>query len=306
MTVSLTRQTFGTYSLVTVGTSTDYVSFVAERSAYIHQLALGGKSLLWNYANAEALTINKGHRNLALLPFANRLGTGRYSWAGQTHAFPINDPETGSALHGFNHEAEFALANVSLGATSAQVKLRYLHTPALHRESYPFLVLFEVELHIDCKASVFRWKMTAQNLDVLDVPVGLGWHPYFAASGGVEPWSVQLPPNERVELRHGLPTGLRLEGLPPKPVAVDPNWDDCFVLSESGNKLVHLHGPEYALALEQGGETANIQLFVPPTQDALAIEPVTCAVDAFRQNPLQVALPPGQQRSCSMRISLLT
>ena len=304
MSVSLTRHPFGPYSLVRIGDGQHFFSFVPERNAYVHQIALGGRELLWNYADGEALTINQGHRNLSLLPFANRLGTGRYTWNGQEHGFPINDPETGSALHGFNHNVPFSLATVELGSTSARAVLRFLQTPELDPAAYPFLVLFEVELSIDTASGQFGWRMTARNLDVRPVPVGFGWHPYFRAESGIEGWSVAMPPNRRVELVEGLPTGRLLEGLPPEPTAVDARWDNCYRLQDGSQRGVTLQGPEYGIRLEQGGDTRYTQLFVPPSRDAVAIEPVTCGVDAFRQNQDEVELAAGASTAAWMKLQM--
>ncbi len=312
MPVQLSRQAFGPYSLVTIGSDDSYVSFVPERSAYVHQVCLAGRELLWNYADGDALTRNHGHRNIALLPFPNRMAKGTYEWLGDTHHFAINDRGTGSALHGFNHDAPFELASVMLGEHRASALLRYLHTAERHPTGYPFLVLFEVEVSIDTQVQQMSWRMSARNLDQTVVPVGIGWHPYFRTDGGIKGWTVAMPPNEQVELVDALPTGQLLPGVgqpdrskTPVAVEVDASWDSCFALSEIENRTVLLSGPNYRLKLEQGDEAAYTQLFVPPSLDCVAIEPVTIGVDAFRQNSDEVALAPGKTSNVSMLLRLV-
>ena len=170
---------------------------------------------------------------------------------------------------------------------------------------YPFRVHFACELSVAADGA-FGWSLSARNLGPEPAPVGLGWHPYFALPGGPGAWRVTMPPNRRVELEAALPTGQLLGGLTPRQaLAIDPGWDDCFALADpSQEATVTLAGPEYALSLKQGGDTRYTQLYVPDTRDALAVEPMTCGVDTFRQNREEVALAPGAARSTSLRAVL--
>ena len=299
---ALSRQPFGDHTLVRIGTDRDHVVVVPERSAYVHQIRLRGRDLLLNYPDGPALAAGRGHRNLALLPFPNRLGGGRYDWGGHAYAFPVNDAATATALHGFDNAATFALGSVDLGRQSARARLRYLHQPGQHPGAYPFLVLFEIDLALVPETATLTWRMRARNLGDTPAPVGLGWHPYFRTASPPRDWTLDMPPNRRVELARGLPTGGLLDGLSPEPVPIDLSWDTPFLLDDAQNRQVTLAGPDYRLRLEQLGETRFTQLFVPPTHDGVAIEPMSCGVDAFRQNPSGVALAPGAAREIGMRI----
>ncbi len=289
------RKPFGKYTLVSIGDADNYVSVVAERSAYVHEISLAGKQLLWNYDSGEALTQNSKHRNLALLPFPNRLLEGRYTWAGKEHAFAVNKPETRSALHGFGPHAPFSLDRVDLAQHTATLKLSYLHRPESHSQQYPFLVRFEVAITIDTQHSSCTWSLSATNLGEQDVPVGLGWHPYYLLPGGLNAWKVMMPPNEQVVLAKAIPTGERSKGLPADTaLAINTEWDDCFSLLDSSRRTVMLTGAAYQLTLKQLGDTRYTQLFVPPTQTSLAIEPMSCNVNAFQDAQHEVRLAAGQ------------
>ena len=271
----------------------------------MREVRLGGQDLLRNYADSEALAANFGHFNLALLPFPNRLRDGAYEWDGRRHTFPINNEATGSALHGYNHEARFGVTSVDLSATTARVRLSLLnHGEDYPQYGYPFPVLFEAELTVDAAAHTFFWQLSARNLGPDAVPVGLGWHPYFALPGGLDAWRVTMPANQRVELDNALPTGRLLEGLAPKQaLPIDPSWDDCFLLDDpTSDTTVELRGPRYSLSLQQGGDTRYTQLYVPEANDALAVEPMTCGVDAFREAREEVTLAPGQTVVTSLHV----
>ena len=299
------RRPFGPYTLLTLGTDDDCVAFVPEASGYVHQIRLGGRDLLRNYADGEALRANFGHYNLALLPFPNRLRGGEYEWDGRPHRFPVNNEPTGSALHGYNHEARFGLTAVALGADAATARLSFLnHGADYPRYGYPFPVLFELAMRVDFATPTFTWRLSARNVGTEPVPVGLGWHPYFALPGGLGQWCLVMPANEQVELDGALPTGRLLEGLPPKqPLPIDPAWDSCFRLDDpSADATVELRGPQYSLSLKHAGDTRYTQLYVPEARDAVAVEPMTCGVDAFREARDEVTVAPGQTVATSLEV----
>ena len=301
----LSRKPFGPYELQTLGNEQTHVSFVAERSAYIHQIRIGGRDLLLNYGSGAELTENTWYRNHALLPFPNRLLHGNYTWKEHSLFFEVNDEDSNSALHGFGPSAPFKVDRFDLTDRTGTVKLVYLHRPAEHPENYPFLVRFEIEIAVDTVAQTVTWEMSATNLDFFSVPVGFGWHPYFSLPEGCDRWVIQLPPNERVELQNSLPTGKRTKGLSSKqPTSIAPDWDDCFALTDPNNLEILLSGPTYSLSLKQLGTTRYTQIYVPGDKTGIAVEPMTCNVNAFNENTEEVRLGPQASISTGMKISV--
>ncbi len=304
MTARLSRTPFGEHSLVTLGTERSHVSFIPEAAGYVHQVRLGGRDLLAHYEDAAALSRNKYSFSLSILPFPNRLAEGSYTWAGQDYSFEINDPETGTALHGFGLGTAFRLTSVRLGADRVQATLRYLSSSAAN-SAYPFTVQFDLTLALDLREERFTWLLAATNLETIAVPVGMCWHPYFVLPEGTSKWHVEMPPNQHVELRKALPTGRLTHGLSPKqPTPIDLTWDDCFRLSDLNSRDIILRGPDYGLSLKQSGDVRYTQLFVPPMQDSLAIEPMSCGVNAFRDGEEEVRLGPGKSRLIGMEIGV--
>ena len=216
MLIQLSRKPFGDYTLFTLGCADTHVSFVPEQSAYIHQVRINGHDLLWNYPSGADLTENDVYRNLALLPFPNRLYEGKYEWNGKSHEFDVNDPDSRSALHGFGPDAAFLVERYDLSEQKATAKLTYLHRESAHLNGHPFLIRFEVKLAVDLEARSVSWQLSATNLGSASAPVGLGWHPYFLLPGGHEKWKIQMPPNKQVVLKNAFPTGEMSIGLSPK------------------------------------------------------------------------------------------
>lgn len=314
MSIKLSRKPFGDYSLITIGDQNTQVRFVPERSAYIHQIRINGRDLLWNYDSGAELTLNNAYRNPALIPFPNRLLEGKYEWNGKAYEFDINHPESRSALHGFCPDAAFSVDSYGISEVQASVKLTYLHRSEKHQESYPFLIRFEVILEVDIQQQLVSWCLRATNLGSDAAPVGLGWHPYFLLPGGHEQWEIQLPPNKQVVLENAIPTGELIEGLsqrqakgslPTQPTPINTHWDDCFLLTDPEKLEVKLLGPVYSLSLKQTGTTRYMQLYVPEGNGSLAVEPMTCGVNAFTFNKDEVELFAGETLSTGMIISLL-
>ena len=309
MPIRLHRDRLGGYEVLTLDDSDGCrVSCIPERSGYVHALQLGGPQLLCHYSDADAVTRNSGHRNLALLPFPNRLLEGTYTWSGRECRFPVNKPDTRSALHGFGPHARFTLDRVDLSREVAELTLAYLHRAGEHPRAYPFDVLFSLSLKLDTRARSFAWTLRAENPGDAALPVGLGWHPYFLLPGGRGAWRLELPPNRRVELRDAIPTGTLLPGVPADtggPTEIDPTWDDCLLLAEGAERSVVLRGPEYGLRLDQGGTARYTQLYVPPDERSVAVEPMSCGVNAFRQNPSEVRVAPAEGISLSMTVTAI-
>ena len=307
---AVTHASFGRHTLVRLGTYDTHVSFVAGQAGYVHEVKLAGRELLENYPDGDALDANDGYRNLALVPFPNRLLEGEYEWGGRHLSFPVNMPDTRSALHGFGPDARFRIDRVELSARSAEARLLYLHTPGDHPHSYPFTVRFDLTLAIDLDGPQASWRLSATNLGADSAPVGLGWHPYFRLPGGHEAWRLRMPPNERVVLERAIPTGERVEGLPPKrALPIDTAWDDCFALTSAEwpgqSRTVLLEGPDYGIELAQTAATRYTQLYVPPGAASVAVEPMTCNVNAFAASPKEVTLAPGRTISTGLTMRLV-
>jgi len=136
MSLTLSQKPFGKYTLYTLGVSDLQVSFVPERSGYIHQVLINGNELLWNYASASELEANSWYRNVALLPFPNRMLNGQYEWDSRLYSFEINNRDTQSALHGLGPTVPFSKERVETSADWTNVKMTFLHQPDLRPESY--------------------------------------------------------------------------------------------------------------------------------------------------------------------------
>src|ERR1039458_8417348 len=101
---------------------------VTEVGATLRSYLVAGVPLLEGFAESEICHDGRGQ---LLLPWPGRLGDGRYSFAGQDHQVPLDEPEFGNAIHGFTRWDNWVAASQS----DARLAMRHrLHA----RPGYPF------------------------------------------------------------------------------------------------------------------------------------------------------------------------
>lgn len=273
---------------------------VPEVGGILTELILDGQSVLDGCKNAQELDHNMWAKSAFLLPFPNRLKDGEYEWNGTTHEWPINDPVNGNALHGFGEPLEFIETNVQLGAGVAR-----LYCEAAYNEDfsfYPFSFRVSVEYRLKAPAS-FSLKVVIENTGAERMPIGFGWHPYFDLGQPVDELLLELPDCHLVGVDERMvPTGKRYAyGLYEQPKAIGAGvLDNCFAVADQmgGKTNLRLISQKGTLRYWQEtgpGKFNYFQIFTPPDRNALALEPMTCNVNAFQNQDGLLALESGQR-----------
>ena len=156
--------------------------------------------------------------------------------------------------------------------------------------------------------------MSVENLGENTIPMGFGWHPYFSLSEKVDDCELTLPPLEMIGVdQRMIPTGKRYafdEFLTPSPIGVSV-LDNCFVrkANEKEDRLkIRLSGSKGTIDYWQEtgpGKFSYVQFFTPPTRTSIAIEPMTCNVDAFNNQNGLIDLPIGAvvEASCGFKFT---
>lgn len=305
------KKAFGKFEQVSIAheESGNRLSLVPENGACLLDLQLGGVSVLDCYRTPEELDFNNWCKSRFLFPFPNRLKHGTYHWENVIYQFPINDGQTGNALHGMGMTDPFRYTNLDTKAKSASIECTYKgkgDDPA-----YPFRFSFTVTFTLSAD-NRFELQMSFQNLHENPIPVGIGWHPYFQLDDqGVDKWQLQAPPCEMIGIdKYMIPTGKRYEYdlfKQKRPIRAEV-LDNCFALTEANERaLLNLSNDKYDLQYwqEMGpGKFNYVQLFTPPHRKSLAIEPMTCNVDAFNNGDGLVKLHPGERVSARCGLSL--
>lgn len=259
---------------------------------------------------------NPAFRGVVLYPFPSRLDGGRYRWQGQSYRMPLNEPGRDNALHGLLFRVTPDVVAQEAGQTTASVTLRYAYDGS--EPGYPFPGEVTVHYLLQSPGSL-TMTLTVTNLHGTTVPVGVGWHPYFSLGGKVDDLSLQLPMGDRVETdARLLPTG-KLSPFtdyvalaPIGKLAIDASLR--LAPAAQGRVQALLWSPAEQVGLVLWQETGAgvepgyryLQVYISPDRSAIALEPVSCGIDAFNTGENLLALPPGELRRFTCGVSLVT
>ncbi|MCB0577864.1 MAG: hypothetical protein KDD10_00965 [Phaeodactylibacter sp.] len=266
-------------------------------------IELQGQPLLDGYATPEEMAINRWAKNVLLFPFPNRLKEGRYEWQGREYRFPVNDGQTGNALHGFGMDQPMTVSAVNAAEEKASLRCAFHYEGG--RPSYPFPFLFETTFEIANPGTV-EVTLQVRNNGRAPLPFGMGWHPYFRLSDKVDDLILQLPPCDMIGVDQAMiPTGRRYEYTTfTQPRRIGPEvLDNCFALrQQEGQVHILIRGEtgEVRYWQEVGpGKFGYLQLFTPYYRNTLALEPMSCNIDAFNNGEGLIRLAPGEAATAS-------
>ncbi|RMF02530.1 MAG: hypothetical protein D6772_03390 [Bacteroidetes bacterium] len=297
----LTTEAFGPFTRYTIRHQTfaHYIDFVPQRGGCLLSAVLQGTEILDGYQTPEELDFNRWGKSGVLYPFPNRLKDGRYEWKGKTYQFPINDPATNNALHGFGMERPLRITQVDLGSWEAFIEMEGSYDGSLAYYPWPFTFSLSYRLIAPDQLWV---ELALRNESAETIPVGLGWHPYFQLDDTLTKQRLQLPFMEMIGIDDRMiPTGKRYPYTEfAEAKAIGPTvLDNCFALTaDAVQATIYLygHGRQLRYWQETGpGKFNFLQVFTPPYRHSIALEPMTCNVDAFNNGEGLCHLMPGTE-----------
>jgi aldose 1-epimerase len=277
----------------------DQRATIVEVGGGIREYAVAGRPVLDPYPRQA---ICDGGHGAPLIPWPNRLKDGRYSFDGADYRVALSEPAAGNAIHGFTRWWPWqALARES-DRVDMGVRL-YAHP------GYPFTLELRIEYGLD--ADGLSVTTTASNIGERACPYGTGQHPYLSAGGGpIDGCTLELPVATRILLdERSIPAGSEsVDGSSydfRKPRALGEQvLDTPFTDLErdaSGMATARLTAPDGSSAeLWVDERYPFLQAFTGDTlsperrRRGLAIEPMTCAPNAFQSGDGLVRLEPGE------------
>lgn len=217
----------------------------------LRQLSVAGLDLL--VADGEGLY---DWGLFPMVPFAGRIGHGRFSFAGRVHQLPLGMPP--HAIHG-------TLLDVAWEARFADDRTAQLATTLDH----PWPFNGEASHTVRLEPDGLRLVLTVRAVDAM--PVTVGWHPWWRRHLG-RGGSATLTFGAGAMYRRdgeGIPTGSLVRPPPPGP------WDDCFTELSASPVL----GWSGALEITMEHTCDHLVVYDEP-RDALCVEPQTGPPDA--------------------------
>lgn len=247
-----------------------------------------------------------GAANFMLVPYANRIAHGRFTHAGRQWQLPRNFGDHAHPLHGTGWKRAWA---VTQQADAVEMKLT--HVADAH---WPWA--FGATQRISHAGNVMRHELTFINCAAEPAPVGVGFHPAFAACAATRlqvqvegvwqidgdslpvslaPASVVLP-----ELAHGHGAVAALRGQ---------LVDHCFTGWSRALSIEHA-GHDGAMMLELSASPGMdfLQLYTPPGRSWFCAEPMSQMPDAVNRAAITGTglrmLAPGESLQVWMQIAV--
>jgi len=246
-----------------------------------------------------------------LAPWPNRIRDGKYSWKGVDYQAPLNEAARGNNLHALVFDKEWTVAAHT--GDSATLTLS-IHAS----EAYPTDLEFSVVYSLS--GAGLHWQINAKNVGSASAPYGVSVHPYLMAEAGVKNDACTLTLKSSkymsVDLERLLPTGVknveeanfdfrngRIIGdqfvdhaflLDDRTARIElraPSGKGSWLSSDENAKWCQIHTSD-----RDGGAGSRMQL---------AVEPMTCAVDAFNSKEDVIELLPGASHSMWWKIGAL-
>lgn len=299
------------YEAIILTAGTCELELVAEFGGLSNRLRLGklGKpavDIIAGLANRHEMETDGGFRGIPLFPFANRLDGGKYDYNDQAHQFEQNEKARSNTLHGFLQHIQPAITHDKKSAT-----LLYLYDGSI--QGYPFPAEIKMTYTLGNEGSLtIDFKVSNRHNE--SIPVGIGWHPYFKLDQKVDNLKLQLPPVTRTEVNERmLPTGVQLDFNDFEKLSLigDTQFDDCLkLISTESARKVKLWSDTLNQGIELWQQTGPngynfIQVCTPPDRQSIAIEPVSCGVNAFNTNEGLIHLEPNTSFNTQCGVQLI-
>jgi aldose 1-epimerase len=255
-----------------------------------------------------------GAHGAVLIPWPNRLADGRYSFDGVEHEVALTEPKRHNAIHGFLRWRPWR------AATREPDRLE-MQTCIFPLDGYPFTL--DVSVAYELSDAGLTVSTSATNIGEGACPYGAGHHPYLSPGAGlVDDCALQLPADTRIltDEDRELPAGEEsVEGTafdyrvsrPLREQRVDFAFTG-LARDEGGLARATLSAPD-GTCVELWVDEAYPFLEVYTGDDlapgrrrrGLAVEPMTCAPNAFQSGDGLVTLEPGQTLTARWGVRLL-
>jgi aldose 1-epimerase len=261
--------------------------------AGLRTYSVGERPILDGYGAGE---LCKSGRGQLLVPWPNRIEDGRYDLDRRSLQLPLNERERRNAIHGLVRWSHWSVAD----RAAERVAFEHVLYP---QPGYPFALELRAEYSLSEEGLAVRIEATNVSPEV--APFGAGSHPYLAVEGnlvdGVElyvpaatvliaderglPVASAAVANEGVDFRKGRPIGAaRLDHC-----FTDLERDDGGrAAARVGTTTLWVDESFPYLMVFTGDELPDV------ARRSIAIEPMTCAPNAFRSGEGLIRLEPGQ------------
>jgi aldose 1-epimerase len=273
---------------------------VNEIGAGLRLCEVAGVPLIESYPADEPPPMGSG---AVLLPWPNRVGSGRWDWHGEPQHLAITEPERDNAIHGLVRHLYWRPVEEADDSVTLAARIDV-------QEGWP--VPLETTVRYAVAEDGLHTTHSVTNLGDADVPFGVGVHPYVRAGRTpVDECVLRLPARvvQPVDPARQLPSGPPWDvegtdldfrtGRPLAGVDLDLPFGDCAPDPDDPRGLVRhtLTGADGGVEIWADPVFRWVQVFTssgyPGRERVVAVEPTTCPPNALQSGTDLITLAPG-------------
>ena len=248
-----------------------YAKIYLNDGGSLQELTLNGIPII---ADLVPLSYDTTYASAVLFPFANRIEDGQYFFDNQKFQLDTNNKVENNALHGLVYNKPFLVTHQSAHKDGANITMEYNYVQLEHGFPFPF----KIQLKYTFGKNSLDLNVSVVNTADTTFPFTIGWHPYFLS----ENLNNSIL---KFECEQKLNIGDRNIGIDLEPISSfnsidlrNKTLDDCWQLK--GNDVM-FETPNYKLNLSSSEADDFLQVYTPPKEHTIAIEPTTGVSNSF-------------------------
>jgi len=281
-------------SILKIANDTTEAAIYLNLGASLQKLKLRGELLI---DDMSPLTYTQTFASSILFPFASRVKDGKYTFKGTEYQLEKNNVEEGNAIHGFVHDKTFNVVRQNLSKNSASVVLEYKEERLT--KGFPFT--YKIQLKYVLTNESLDLHVTILNTSTESFPFTLGWHPYFLSSD-LNNSFLKFDSNKCVVFDDRMITSDTVEIKNERIFELkNKELEDCFFLNS--NKVVFIT-PRFKLQMQSSEENDFLQIYTPPKENTIAIEPTTGISDSFNNKIGLRTLKPKEEHQILWQLNI--
>jgi aldose 1-epimerase len=255
----------------------------AEAGSNLYSLKIGDTELLVQPAE-WGTTPSLRYGFPVLFPTPNRVRDGKFTFDGQTYAFPAN--ERTHFIHGLVHTLAWKAGSVSSDSKSASMET-HLDWDSSQPDFALFPIKHRLSLRFTLDAHGVKLAFTVDNQDTKRLPFGFAFHPWFQILGTRTGTYLRVPAQKHMEAEGLLPTGklADLAGTPydlREPVSLEALKLDDVYWGLTPERIPGYESRDKGLMVSLGAspEFTHMVVYTPPGKPFFCMENQTCSTDA--------------------------
>ena len=256
---------------------------VAEAGSNLYSLKIGGIELLVQ-PTEWGTTPSLRYGFPVLFPTPNRVRDSKFTFDGQTYAFPAN--ERTHYIHGLVHKLSWKAGAASADSKSASMET-YLDWDSSQPDFKLFPIKHRLSLRFTLDARGVKLAFTVDNQDTKRLPFGFAFHPWFQILGTRAETYLRVPAQKHMEAEGLLPTGklADLAGTPydlREPVSLEALKLDDVYWGLTPDRIPRYQLRDKGIKVSLGGspEFTHMVVYTPPGKPFFCMENQTCSTDA--------------------------